>query len=186
MLHRWSLSYIIVQPEFSAPGGMRNRLCHELHLCHCNLKRDISHPVNEDHMAMTGCQLNSNSSCLHVLFALHLGKNRQPPLCCFIAYICRSEAILLNLGYTLHSYCVPCQGRMGQEGMCYVGSFRKKKIQFFQTKWHRLPEDRLRGLMQHITISQDVMNPEWHSAVPLRKHNILNPFICLDTKVKAR
>lgn len=121
MLHRWSLSYIIVQPEFSAPVGMRNRLCHELHLCHCNPVRDISHPVNEDHMAMTGCRLKSNQSCLHVLFALH------PSLRCFIAYICRSEAILLNLGYTLHSYCVPCQGKMGQEGMCYVGSFRRRR-----------------------------------------------------------
>lgn len=60
-------SYIIVQPEFSAPVGMRNRLCHELHLCHCNPERDISHSVNEDHMATTGCQLKSYSSCLHVL-----------------------------------------------------------------------------------------------------------------------
>lgn len=103
---------------------MRNRLCHELHLCHCNPECDISRPVNEDHMAMTGCQLKSDSSWLHVSFVLHPGKISSA---CFIAYICRSEAILLNLGYTLHSYCVPCQGRMGQEGMCYVGSFREKK-----------------------------------------------------------
>lgn len=60
--------------------------------------------------------------------------------------------------------------------MCYVGSFKKKKkkkrerkkILFFQTKWHRLPGDRLTGLM-HITISLDVMNSEWHSAIPLSK-----------------
>lgn len=76
--------------------------------------------------------------------------SRQNKQAGFIAYICRSEAILLNLGYTLHSYCVPCQGRMGQEGMCYVGSFRKKEIQFFQTKWHRVPEDRLTGLVPHL------------------------------------
>lgn len=56
------MSYIIVQPEFSAPVGMCNRQCHELHLCHCNPERDISHPVNEDHMAMTGCQLKSSMS----------------------------------------------------------------------------------------------------------------------------
>lgn len=148
---------------------MRNRLCHELHLCHCNPECDISRPVNEDHMAITGCQLKSNSSWLHVLFALHPGKISSLPSAGFIAYICRSEAILLNLGYTLHSYCVPCQGRMGQEGMCYVGSFRGKKIQFFQTKWHRSPEDRLTGLIPHITISQDAMNSEWHSAIPLSK-----------------
>lgn len=35
-MHRWSLSYIIVQPEFSVLVGMRNRLCHELHFCHCD------------------------------------------------------------------------------------------------------------------------------------------------------
>lgn len=110
MLHRWSLSYIIVQPEFSALVGMRNRLCHELHLCHCRPERDISRPVNEDHMAVTGCQLKSNSSCLHVL---HPGNTNNLPCAVFIAYICRSEAILLNLGYTLHSYCVPCQGEDG-------------------------------------------------------------------------
>lgn len=127
MLHRWSLSYIIIQPEFSAPVGMRNRLCHELHLCHCNPERDISRPVNEDHMGMTGCQLKSNSSCVVRPASRGGKKKKQTPLCCFIAYICRSEAILLNLGYTLHSYCVPCQGRMGQEGMCYVGSFSRKK-----------------------------------------------------------
>lgn len=154
MLLRWSLSYIIVQAEFSVPVGMRNRLCHELHLCHCNPECDISLPVNEDHMATTGYRLKRSSSCLHVSFVSHPGKNQQPPLCCFIAYICRSGAILLNLGYTLHSYCVPCQEKMGQEEMCYVGSSKKKKIQFFETKWHRLPEDRLTGLIQHITISR--------------------------------
>lgn len=77
----------------------------------------------------------------------------------FIAYICRSEAILLNLGYTHHSYCVPCQRRMGQEEMWYEGLFQggKKKIQSAQTKWHRVPEGPcLQGLMQHI--SQDVRN----------------------------
>lgn len=61
---------------------------------------------------------------------------------------------------------------MGQEGMCYVRSFKRKKekeIQFLQTKWHTLPEDRLTGLRQHITISQDVMNSEWQSAIPLSK-----------------
>lgn len=100
-------SYIIVQPEFSAPVGMRNRLCHELHLCHCNPERDISRPVNEDHMPTTGCQLSSSSSCLHVLQA------NEPHVCRVIACISRSEAILLNLGYTLRSYCVSCQGRMG-------------------------------------------------------------------------
>lgn len=142
------------------PVGMRNRLCHELHLCHCNPECDISCPVSENHMAMTGCPLKSNSS---VLFPLHPGKKKKEksnlPLCCVAAFICRSEAILLNLGYTLHSYCVPCKGRMGQEGMCYVGSLTKKrkkkeKIQRFKTKWHRLPEDRLTGLMLHITISR--------------------------------
>lgn len=55
--------YIIVQPEFSAPVGMRNRLCHELHLCHCNPECDISHPVSADHIATTGCRLSSSSSC---------------------------------------------------------------------------------------------------------------------------
>lgn len=59
--------YIIVQPEFSAPVGMRNRLCHELHLCHCNPERD--HPVSTDHMAATGCRLSSSSSCPLVLHA---------------------------------------------------------------------------------------------------------------------
>lgn len=48
--------YIIVQPEFSAPVGMRNRLCHELHLCHCDPECDISHPVSTDHVATTGCR----------------------------------------------------------------------------------------------------------------------------------
>lgn len=43
------------------------------------------------------------------------------------------------------------KGRMGQEGMCYVGSFRKKKkIQFFETKWQRLPEDRLHVAHYHL------------------------------------
>lgn len=63
------MSYIIVQPESIALVGMRNRLCHELRLCHCNPERDISHPVNEDHMAAAECQLNSYSSRLHVLQA---------------------------------------------------------------------------------------------------------------------
>lgn len=73
-------SYIIVLPEFSVPVGMRNRLCHEMHSCHCSPERDISHPVNEDHMAMTGCQLKSSSSRLRVLFALHPVKISN--LCC--------------------------------------------------------------------------------------------------------
>lgn len=121
-------------------------------------------------MAVTGRQLKSILSTFVVYFPpRHPGKNKYKssshPCACFIAYICRSEAILLNFGYTLHSYCVPCQGRMGQEGMCYVGSFREKKILFFQTKWHRLPEDRLTG--RHI--SQDVVNSEWHSVIPLKQ-----------------
>lgn len=82
MLHRWSLSYIIVQPEFSVLVGMRNRLCHELRLCHCNPESDISHRVNEDHMAVTGYHLKSSLSCLHVPVALHPGRtcSSLPPL----------------------------------------------------------------------------------------------------------
>lgn len=175
MLHRGSQSYIIVQPEFTAPVGMRNRLCHELHLCHCNPQCDISHPVNEDHMALTGCQLKSNSSHLHVLFALRPGRISNPS-CCFIAYICRSEAILLNLGYTLHSYCVSCQGKMGQEGMCYVGSFRKR-IQFCQAKWHRLPQDRLTGLhAAHYRL------PGCHEFRSYFSQQIKQPLICGDLR----
>lgn len=173
MLHRWSLSYIIVQPEFSVPVGMRNRLCHELHSCHCNPECDISHPVNEDHMAVTGCRLKSSSSCLHVLFASHPGKiiSSLPPVLFFIAYICRSEAILLNLGYTLHSYCVPCQRRMGQEGMCYVGSFKKKikKSSSFKQNGTRCPRTGLQASCSTLPFPDSVMNSEWHSAVPLSK-----------------
>lgn len=132
----------------------------------------------KDHMAVTGCRLKSNSSRLRVPLC-----SLSP--CCFFSpnrlHFCRSEAILLNLGYTLHSYCVPCQGKMGQEGMCCVGSFRsrrrggrRKKSSSFQTKWHRLPEDRLTGLMQHITISWDVMNSEWHSAPPRKRASEAN------------
>lgn len=36
---------------------------------------------------------------------------------------------------------------MGQEWMCYVGSFKKKK-DCFQTKWHKLPEDRIQNGIQ--------------------------------------
>lgn len=53
------------------PVGMRNRLSHELRLCHCNPECDISRRVNEDHMAVTGCHLKSSSPRLHVSFALH-------------------------------------------------------------------------------------------------------------------
>lgn len=53
----------------------------------------------------------------------------------FIAYICRNVAILLNLGYTLHSYCVPCHGRMGQERYAwwrFISGRRKKSSSFKQ------------------------------------------------------
>lgn len=131
-------------------GRNAHSLCHELHLCHCDLECDASLPVNEDHMTVAGCQFkktnkNSKSSGGRAICPASRQKEATSH-CCFIACICRSEAILLNLGYTLHSYCVPCQGRMGQEGMCYVGSFRMKKIHFFQTKWHRSPEDNLTAL----------------------------------------
>lgn len=170
------MSYIIVQPEFSVPVGMRNRLCHELHLCHCNPECDISCPVGENHMAMTGCPLKNNSS---VLFPLHPGKKKGKkksnlPLCSVAAFICRSEAILLNLGYTLHSYCVPCKGRMGQEGMCYVGSLTKKeKRKKRSSALKQNGTDCLRTGLQAscctLPFPGSVMNSEWHSDTPVSK-----------------
>lgn len=87
------MSYIIVQPEFIALVGMRNRLCHELRLCRCNPKRDISHPVNEDHMAAAGCQLNSYSSRPHVLQAK---VPPRPPLPIFFYFFIFFYRLLLQ------------------------------------------------------------------------------------------
>jgi len=76
---RRSACYIIVLPQFSVLIGMRNRLCHELHACHCNPECDISLPVDEDHMATTGCRLKSSSSSPHMwVRPASREKNLQP------------------------------------------------------------------------------------------------------------
>lgn len=45
-------------------GRNAHTLCHELHLCHCNLECDASLPVNEDHMTAAGCQLKNKTTTL--------------------------------------------------------------------------------------------------------------------------
>lgn len=141
MLHRWSLSYIIVQPEFSVPVGMRNRL-----------SRAAFVPLQIRVWHNPPCQWGSHSSDrmslkqqlilpTYVVFFTSMQNMQQTPQCCITAFICRSEAILLNLGSTLHSYCVPCHGRMGQEGMCYVGSFQNGEKEWKKEKgflWNKM------------------------------------------------
>lgn len=130
MLHCCSLSYIIVQPEFTPPVGMRNRLCHEMHLCHCNLECDIRQSVNENHMAMTRCPLKSNFELAVILSTsvTPASRKKTSPLCCFIAYICRSEAILLNWVTPFIPIACLVRGGWGKKGCAVYVHLKKSSL----------------------------------------------------------
>lgn len=71
-------SYIIVQPEFSVLVGMRNRLCHELHFCHCDPGVWHKPPCQWGSHANSRVSVEKrNSSRPLSAFVLHPSKNKQ-------------------------------------------------------------------------------------------------------------